>query len=113
MLALQHLARIHLGAGRHRQAYESAEVALGLGPEHEAVARRVLLRTWQGEAPAGLGDTTAGRRRLAQAALEAEQTGYDAGAVTALDALLHIADQDALPELRRRHAAAHARIRER
>ncbi|MFJ9446784.1 BTAD domain-containing putative transcriptional regulator [Kitasatospora sp. NPDC101235] len=113
MLALQHLARIHLGAGRHRQAYEAAEVALGLGPEHEAVARRVLLRTWQGEALAGLGDTVAGRRCLAQAALEAEQTGYDAGAVTALDALLRIADQDELPELRRRHAAAHARIRER
>ncbi|MFD5462214.1 BTAD domain-containing putative transcriptional regulator [Kitasatospora sp. NPDC127059] len=113
MLALQHLARIHLGAGRHQQAYEAAEVALGLGPEHEAVARRVLLRTWQGEALAGLGDTTAGRHRLAQAALEAEQTGFDAGAVTALEALLHIADQDALPELRRRHAAAHARIRER
>jgi DNA-binding SARP family transcriptional activator/tetratricopeptide (TPR) repeat protein len=113
MLALQHLARIHLDAGRHREALDAAEEALGLGPEHEAVARRVLLRTWQGRALAGLGDVPGGRRRLAQAALEAERTGFDEGAVTALDALLPLADPAERSALRDRHAAAHARIKER
>ncbi|MEV5985024.1 BTAD domain-containing putative transcriptional regulator [Streptomyces sp. NPDC052051] len=113
MLALQHLARIHLTAGRHQEAFDAAQEALGLGPEHEAVSRRVLLRTWQGEALLGLGATEAGARRLIEAAREAEETGYDEGAVTALDALLRMAAPTDSPDLRRRHAAARARIRAR
>ncbi|MFF5422258.1 NB-ARC domain-containing protein, partial [Streptomyces misionensis] len=90
MLALQHLARMQLTANLPLDALESARTALDLGPEHEEVARRVLLLTTSGEAHLALGSEEEGIRLLDRAAGEAERTGYDGGAVRALEALLRV-----------------------
>ncbi|WP_240799466.1 tetratricopeptide repeat protein, partial [Streptomyces sp. A0958] len=90
MLALQHLARMRLAAGHPQDALDSARAALDLGPEHEEAARRVLLLTVSGEAHLALGAEDEGIRLLDRAATEAEQAGYDEGAVRALEALLRV-----------------------
>ncbi|MFJ2417101.1 AfsR/SARP family transcriptional regulator [Streptomyces brevispora] len=90
MLALQHLARMQLTAGRSQDALDSARAAFDLGPEHEEAIRRVLLLTISGEARLGLGAEAEGIRLLDLAATEAEHTGYDEGAVRALEALLRV-----------------------
>ncbi|MEU9200737.1 BTAD domain-containing putative transcriptional regulator [Streptomyces sp. NPDC048332] len=90
MLALQHLARMQLTAGRPQDALDSARTAFELGPEHEEAARRVLLTTVSGEAQLALGAEDEGVLLLDLAATEAERTGYDVGAVQALEALLRV-----------------------
>lgn len=93
MLALQHLARMQLAAGRPQDALDSARTAFDLGPEHEEAARRVLLLTVSGEARLALGAEAEGIRLLDEAAGEAERSGYDEGAVRALEALLRVTAQ--------------------
>ncbi|HEY9332577.1 MAG TPA: NB-ARC domain-containing protein, partial [Streptomyces sp.] len=90
MLALQHLARMQLTAGRPQDALDSARAAFELGPEPEEAARRVLLTTVSGEAQLALGAEDEGVLLLDQAATEAERSGYDVGAVRALEALLRV-----------------------
>ncbi|TRV76440.1 hypothetical protein FKN01_18400 [Streptomyces sp. 130] len=107
MLALQHLARMQLTAGRPQDALDSARTAFGLGPEHEEAARRVLLLSVSGEAHLALGAEAEGVRLLDEAATEAERAGYDEGAVRALDALLRVA---ASPDHVRRHTEAAHRL---
>ncbi|WP_335933989.1 AfsR/SARP family transcriptional regulator [Streptomyces sp. PTD5-9] len=107
MLALQHLARMQLAANRPRDALASARAALDLGPEHEEAARRVLLLTVSGEARLALGDEDDGIRLLDRAAGEAEEAGYDDGAVRALEALLRVT---ARPEYRARYEQAVRRL---
>ncbi|MFB6501410.1 BTAD domain-containing putative transcriptional regulator [Streptomyces sp. NPDC056410] len=107
MLALQHLARMQLTANLPLDALESARTALDLGPEHEEVARRVLLLTTSGEAHLALGSEEEGIRLLDRAAGEAERTGYDGGAVRALEALLRVT---ARPEYRKRYEEAVHRL---
>ncbi|MFF4080139.1 BTAD domain-containing putative transcriptional regulator [Streptomyces sp. NPDC001777] len=107
MLALQHLARMQLTANLPLEALESARTALDLGPEHEEVARRVLLLTTSGEAHLALGAEEEGIRLLDRAAGEAERTGYDGGAVRALEALLRVT---ARPEYRKRYEEATHRL---
>ncbi|MEU9088796.1 BTAD domain-containing putative transcriptional regulator [Streptomyces sp. NPDC048428] len=107
MLALQHLARMQLTAGRPQDALDSARAAFALGPEHEEVARRVLLTTVSGEAQLALGAEDEGVLLLDAAAAEAERAGYDEGAVRALEALLRVA---AAPEYMRRHEEAVRRL---
>ncbi|OKJ26711.1 AfsR/SARP family transcriptional regulator [Streptomyces sp. CB01580] len=107
MLALQHLARMQLTANRPQDALDSARAALALGPEQEEEARRVLLLTVGGEARLALGDEEAGIRMLDLAAAEAERTGYDQGAVRALEALLRVT---ARAEYRRRYEEAVGRL---
>ncbi|MGW1187498.1 BTAD domain-containing putative transcriptional regulator [Streptomyces sp. NPDC002559] len=107
MLALQHLARMQLTANLPLEALESARTALDLGPEHEEVARRVLLLTTSGEAHLALGAEEEGIRLLDRAAGEAERTGYDVGAVRALEALLRVT---ALPDYRKRYEEATHRL---
>ncbi|MFF5334562.1 BTAD domain-containing putative transcriptional regulator [Streptomyces sp. NPDC013181] len=104
MLALQHLARMQLTAGRPQDALDSARSAFDLGPEEEEAARRVLLLSVSGEAHLALGAEEEGIRLLDEAAAEAERTGYDEGAVRALEALLRVT---ASPDyVRRRDEAA-------
>ncbi|MFG2601822.1 BTAD domain-containing putative transcriptional regulator [Streptomyces sp. NPDC048462] len=91
MLALQHLARLRLVAGRPQDALDCARTAFDLGPEHEEAARRVLLLSVSGEAHLALGAEDEGIRLLGLAAAEAERAGYDEGAVRALEALLRVA----------------------
>ncbi|MDK0520707.1 BTAD domain-containing putative transcriptional regulator [Streptomyces sp. ML-6] len=107
MLALQHLARMQLTANLPLDALASARTALGLGPEHEEVARRVLLLTTSGEAHLALGSEEEGIQLLDRAAGEAERTGYDEGAVRALEALLRVT---ARPEYRKRYEEALHRL---
>ncbi|WP_405751112.1 NB-ARC domain-containing protein [Streptomyces sp. NBC_00012] len=106
-LALQHLARMQLTANRPHEALESVRAALDLGPEHEEVARRVLLLTTSGEARLALGEEGEGIRLLDLAAGEAEHTGYDEGAVRALQALLRVTAE---PEYRKRYEQAVRRL---
>ncbi|MFE7467603.1 BTAD domain-containing putative transcriptional regulator [Streptomyces sp. NPDC057499] len=107
MLALQHLARMQLAANLPREALASTRTALDLGPEQEEVARRVLLLTTSGEARLALGEEEEGIRLLDTAATEAERTGYDEGAVRALEALLRVT---ARPEYRKRYEQAVLRL---
>ncbi|MFF2007627.1 BTAD domain-containing putative transcriptional regulator [Streptomyces sp. NPDC058195] len=107
MLALQHLARMQLAANLPREALVSTQTALDLGPEQEEVARRVLLLTTSGEARLALGEEEEGIRLLDTAAGEAERTGYDEGAVRALEALLRVTAQ---PEYRKRYDQALRRL---
>ncbi|GGT25889.1 BTAD domain-containing putative transcriptional regulator [Streptomyces atratus] len=109
MLALQHLARMQLAANRPQDALVSARTALDLGPEHEEAARRVLLLTTSGEARLALGEESEGVRLLDRAAEEAERTGYDEGAVRALEALLRVTAQS---EYRKRYEQAVRRLAE-
>ncbi|MBV1946757.1 BTAD domain-containing putative transcriptional regulator [Streptomyces sp. BV129] len=90
MLALLHLSRIHLSTGHPEEALRVARTALDLGPEHEEAARTSLLHTVCGEAHLALGEETEAIRLLERAADEAESTGYDEGAVRALEALLRV-----------------------
>lgn len=107
MLALQHLARMQLAANRPHEALESARTALDLGPEHEEIARRVLLLTTSGEARLALGEENDGIRLLDRAAGQAERAGYDEGAVRALQALLRVTAE---PEYRKRYEEAVRRL---
>ncbi|ROQ67700.1 DNA-binding SARP family transcriptional activator [Streptomyces sp. 840.1] len=107
MLALQHLARLRLVAGRPQDALDCARTAFDLGPEHEEAARRVLLLAVSGEAHLALGTEDEGIRLLDLAAAEAERAGYDEGAVRALEALLRVASR---AEYVRRHEQAVRRL---
>ncbi|MET7647993.1 BTAD domain-containing putative transcriptional regulator [Streptomyces sp. NPDC005426] len=107
MLALQHLARMQLAAGRPQDALDSARAAFDLGPEHEEAGRRVLLTTVSGEAQLALGAEDEGVRLLDLAATEAERVGYDEGAVRALEALLRVT---AAPDYVRRYEEAVRRL---
>ncbi|MFJ8850450.1 AfsR/SARP family transcriptional regulator [Streptomyces sp. NPDC102437] len=107
MLALQHLARMQLTANLLHEALESVRAALDLGPEHEEIARRVLLLTTSGEARLALGEEGEGIRLLDLAAGEAENAGYDEGAVRALQALLRVTAE---PEYRKRYEQAVRRL---
>ncbi|MEU2668781.1 BTAD domain-containing putative transcriptional regulator [Streptomyces sp. NPDC007164] len=109
MLALQHLARMQLTANRPHEALESVRTALDLGPEHEEIARRVLLLTTSGEARLALGEEGEGIRLLDLAAGEAENSGYDEGAVRALQALLRVTAE---PEYLKRYEQAVRRLTE-
>ncbi|MEL5956125.1 BTAD domain-containing putative transcriptional regulator [Streptomyces sp. CLV115] len=109
MLALQHLARMQLTANRPHEALESVRTALDLGPEHEEIARRVLLLTTSGEARLSLGEEDEGIRLLDLAAGEAENSGYDEGAVRALQALLRVTAE---PEYLKRYEQAVRRLTE-
>jgi tetratricopeptide (TPR) repeat protein len=107
MLALQHLARIQLSVGRPQEALRVARSALDLGPEHEEAARRALLLTVSGEAHLALGEEAEGIGLLDRAAGEAENAGYDEGAVRALEALLRVT---ARADHRRRYDEAVRRL---
>ncbi|THA76542.1 AfsR family transcriptional regulator [Streptomyces sp. A0642] len=107
MLALQHLARMQLTAGRPQDALDSTRAAFDLGPEHEETGRRVLLTTVSGEAQIALGAEDEGIRLLDLAAAEAERAGYDEGAVRALEALLRVASA---PDYVRRYEEAVRRL---
>lgn len=109
MLALQHLARMQLTANRPHEALESVRTALDLGPEHEEIARRVLLLTTSGEARLSLGEEGEGIRLLDLAAEEAENSGYDEGAVRALQALLRVTAE---PDYLKRYEQAVRRLTE-
>ncbi|MEU4500002.1 BTAD domain-containing putative transcriptional regulator [Streptomyces sp. NPDC024089] len=109
MLALQHLARMQLTANRPHEALESVRTALDLGPEHEEIARRVLLLTTSGEARLSLGEEDEGIRLLDLAAEEAENSGYDEGAVRALQALLRVTAE---PDYLKRYEQAVRRLTE-
>ncbi|WP_030680159.1 AfsR/SARP family transcriptional regulator [Streptomyces sp. NRRL B-1347] len=90
-LALHHLARHLLALKQWRRALDTATAALAVGiPAQTSAASRVLLLTTAGEALIGLGDEAEGVRRLDAAALEAEASGFDEGAVGALGALLRV-----------------------
>ncbi|MFJ2023536.1 AfsR/SARP family transcriptional regulator [Streptomyces sp. NPDC087897] len=107
MLALQHLARMRLTARRPEEALASARAALDLGPEHEEAARRSLLLAICGEARLALGEEDDGVRLLDRAAREAEDAGYDEGAVRALEVLLRISAE---PSYRVRHERSALRL---
>ncbi|GGP40643.1 AfsR/SARP family transcriptional regulator [Streptomyces sindenensis] len=107
MLGLQHLARMRLTARRPQEALDCALAALDLGPEHEEAVRRSLLLAICGEARLALGEEEDGIRLLDRAAREAEQAGYDDGAVRALEALSRVS---ARAEYRRRYDEALRRL---
>ncbi|USC51649.1 tetratricopeptide repeat protein [Streptomyces filamentosus] len=107
MLGLQHLARMQLTAHRPQEALACARTALDLGPEHEEAVRRSLLLAVCGEARIALGEEEDGIRLLDRAAREAEQAGYDDGAVRALEALVRVS---ARTEYRRRYDEALRRL---
>ncbi|MFD9859704.1 AfsR/SARP family transcriptional regulator [Streptomyces alboflavus] len=107
-LALHHLARHQLAARDWQSALDTAHAALALTPPREdPSAGRVLLVTAAGEALLGLGDEAEGIRRLDTAAREAESSGFDEGAVRALEVLLRVSAQDGFRE---RHEAAARRL---
>ncbi|MVO86682.1 AfsR family transcriptional regulator [Streptomyces sp. p1417] len=109
-LALHHLARHRLTARDWRSALDTATAALALAsaePPDTPSASRVLLVMATGEALLGLGDEPEGIRRLDEAARAAEATGFDEGAVQALEALLRVTAGDGF---RARHAAALERL---
>ncbi|MFF8442517.1 BTAD domain-containing putative transcriptional regulator [Streptomyces californicus] len=107
MLALQHLARMRLTARRPEEALAHARTALDLGPEHEEAARRSLLLAICGEAHLALGQEDDGVRLLDRAAREAEDAGYDEGAVRALEVLVRTT---ADPSYRVRHERSALRL---
>ncbi|WP_439080487.1 BTAD domain-containing putative transcriptional regulator [Streptomyces sp. WL006] len=107
MLALQHLARMRLTARRPEEALAHARTALGLGPEHEEAARRSLLLAICGEAHLALGQKDDGVRLLDRAAREAEDAGYDEGAVRALEVLVRTTAE---PSYRVRHERSALRL---
>ncbi|WP_058044188.1 AfsR/SARP family transcriptional regulator [Streptomyces roseifaciens] len=107
-LALYHLARYRLDTGQWQAAFDTATAALAFEDlPGTVVASRVLLLTTTGEALLGLGDEPEGIRRLGMAAQEAENTGYDDGAVRALGVLLRVS---ADAGLQARYDAAVARL---
>ncbi len=107
MLALQHLARMRLTARRPEEALAHARTALDLGPEHEEAARRSLLLAICGEAHLALGQEDDGVRLLDRAAREAEDAGYDEGAVRALEVLVRTTAE---PSYRVRHERSALRL---
>ncbi|MFH8881807.1 AfsR/SARP family transcriptional regulator [Streptomyces californicus] len=107
MLALQHLARMRLTARRPEEALAHARTALDLGPEHEEAARRSLLLAICGEAHLALGEEDDGVRLLDRAAREAEDAGYDEGAVRALEVLVRTTAE---PSYRIRHERSALRL---
>ncbi|MFE9459894.1 BTAD domain-containing putative transcriptional regulator [Streptomyces californicus] len=107
MLALQHLARMRLTARRPEEALAHARTALDLGPEHEEAARRSLLLAICGEAHLALGQEDDGVRLLDRAAREAEDAGYDEGAVRALEVLVRTTAE---PSYRVRHERSARRL---
>ncbi|MFI9190280.1 AfsR/SARP family transcriptional regulator [Streptomyces californicus] len=107
MLALQHLARMRLTARRPEEALAHARTALDLGPEHEEAARRSLLLAVCGEAHLALGQEDDGVRLLDRAAREAEDAGYDEGAVRALEVLVRTTAE---PSYRVRHERSALRL---
>ncbi|MBK0375891.1 tetratricopeptide repeat protein [Streptomyces sp. RB110-1] len=107
MLALQHLARMRLTARRPEEALAHARTALDLGPEHEEAARRSLLLAICGEAHLALGQEDDGVRLLDRAAREAEDAGYDEGAVRALEVLVRTTAE---PSYRVRHDRSALRL---
>ncbi|MER5778252.1 BTAD domain-containing putative transcriptional regulator [Streptomyces sp. NPDC002039] len=107
-LAMQHLARHRVDAGKWRQALDTATEALAFDDRSDtADVPRVLLLMVRGEALLGLGDEAGGIRQLDQAAREAESSGYEDGAVRALGALLRVS---ADAGLQARYDAAVARL---
>ncbi|MFI1186597.1 AfsR/SARP family transcriptional regulator [Streptomyces californicus] len=107
MLALQHLARMRLTERRPEEALAHARTALDLGPEHEEAARRSLLLAICGEAHLALGEEDDGVRLLDRAAREAEDAGYDEGAVRALEVLVRTTAE---PSYRIRHERSALRL---
>nr|WP_202524235.1 BTAD domain-containing putative transcriptional regulator [Kitasatospora sp. SID7827] len=86
-LALQHLARHHLDAGRPRPALDHALHGIALATEEGPGPRRVLLHTTAGEALSALGRHPEARARLGAALGEAEQIGHDEATAEVLRAL--------------------------
>ncbi|OEJ50257.1 AfsR/SARP family transcriptional regulator [Streptomyces agglomeratus] len=90
-LALYHLSRHQLATKLWQPALDTSTAALAIdSPADSSAASRVLLLTAAGEALLGMGDEAEGIRRLERAAREAEDSGYDEGAVRALGALLRV-----------------------
>ncbi|MFG2869164.1 BTAD domain-containing putative transcriptional regulator [Streptomyces sp. NPDC048338] len=107
-LALHHLARHRLAAEEWQEAFDAATAALDLeDPRETPSASRVLLCTAAGEALLGRGDEAEGIRRLERAALDAEASGFDEGAVAALGVLLRVSPDVGL---RARYDMAQARL---
>ncbi|GGW59280.1 hypothetical protein GCM10010503_40580 [Streptomyces lucensis JCM 4490] len=97
-LALQHLARHWADAGKWRHALDTATEALAFDDRSgTADVPRVLLLMVKGEALLGLGYESEGIDQLELAALEAETSGYDDGAVRALGVLLRVSADAGLP----------------
>ncbi|MFD3546808.1 BTAD domain-containing putative transcriptional regulator [Streptomyces sp. NPDC058655] len=107
-LALQHLARHRVDAGKWGPALDTVSEALAFGDQSDTSdVPRILLLMVRGEALLGQGDTTEGIRQLARAAREAELSGYEDGAVRALEVLLRVSSD---PGVRARYDAALARL---
>ncbi|CAM5337125.1 AfsR family transcriptional regulator OS=Streptomyces alboniger OX=132473 GN=CP975_33130 PE=3 SV=1 [Streptomyces alboniger] len=107
-LSLQHLARHRADAGKWRQALDTANEALAFDDRSDtADVPRVLLLIVRGEALLGLGHEAEGIGQLDRAAQEAESSGYEDGAVRALEALLRVS---ADTRHRARYDAAVARL---
>lgn len=107
-LALQHLARHRVDAGKWRPALDTATEALAFDNRSDtADVPRILLLMVRGEALLGLGDAAEGIRQLDRAAREAELSGYEDGAVRALGVLLRVSADTGLQA---RYDAAVARL---
>ncbi|WP_282203170.1 AfsR/SARP family transcriptional regulator [Kitasatospora fiedleri] len=91
-LALQHLARHHLDAGRPRPALDHALHGISLSTGERPGPRRVLLHTAAGEALSALGRHPEARARLGAALTEAEQVGHDEATAEVLRALARAED---------------------
>ncbi|MCC3779005.1 NB-ARC domain-containing protein, partial [Streptomyces sp. UNOB3_S3] len=107
-LALQHLARHRVDAGKWRPALDTVTEALAFDDRSgTADVPRMLLLMVRGEALLGLGDEAEGIRQLDLAAREAESSGYEDGAVRALGALLRVSADEGF---RARYDAALGRL---
>ncbi|MCB5167746.1 transcriptional regulator [Streptomyces bambusae] len=109
-LALYHLSRHRLDAGRWQEALDAATLAGALDLPDTPSAPRAMLLASVGEALLGLGDRAEGIRCLDEAAREAEDFGFDEGAVQTLATLLRVTADEAYRE---RHAAALVRLADR
>ncbi|MCY0957879.1 AfsR/SARP family transcriptional regulator [Streptomyces sp. H27-H5] len=107
-LAMQHLARHRVDAGKWHPALDTATEALAFDDRSDtADVPRVLLLIVRGEALLGLGDRDEGIRQLDRAAREADASGYEDGAVRALGVLLRVS---ADPGFQARYDEAVARL---
>ncbi|MFF5447198.1 helix-turn-helix domain-containing protein [Streptomyces sp. NPDC012888] len=107
-LALQHLARHRADAGNWRRALDTATEALAFDDRPgTADVPRILLLMVRGESLLGLGNEAEGIAQLDLAAREAESSGYEDGAVRALEVLMKVS---ADAGLRARYDAAVARL---